>query len=117
MQPVWIDTDVALGASWGDVDDGFALAALLRCPSVEILGIATVFGNTAPEVAARCARELTAVAGRPIEVVEGAARPGQLTPAAEAVAALPPGTVILALGPLTNLLRAPAHAEVRLVGG
>src|SRR6476659_3064386 len=67
---VWVDTDVALGARWGDVDDGFALAALLRCPSVEILGISTVFGNTTPEVAARCARELT---GR--DVIVGAARP------------------------------------------
>jgi inosine-uridine nucleoside N-ribohydrolase len=109
---VWVDTDVALGASRGDVDDGFALAALLRCPSVEIVGISTVFGNTTPEIAARCARELT---GR--EVIVGAARAGQLTAAAEAIAALPPGTTLLALGPLTNLRRAPPHVEVRLVGG
>jgi inosine-uridine nucleoside N-ribohydrolase len=109
---VWIDTDVALGATSGDVDDGFALAALLRCPSVEILGISTVFGNTTPEVAARCARALTGM-----DVVAGAARPGQLTAAADAIAALPPGATILALGPLTNLLRAPPHVEVRLVGG
>jgi inosine-uridine nucleoside N-ribohydrolase len=109
---VWIDTDVALGARWGDVDDGFALAALLRCPTVEIVGISTVFGNTTPEVAARCARALTG-----LDVIPGAARPGQLTAAAEAIAALPPGVTVLALGPLTNLLRAPPHVEVRLVGG
>jgi purine nucleosidase len=114
---VWVDTDVALGARWGDVDDGFALAALLRSPGVEILGISTVFGNSSPEVAARCARELTARAGVRVDVIAGAARAGQSTAAAEAIAALPPGTVILALGPLTNLRRAPPHVEVRLVGG
>ena len=27
---IWIDTDIALGADHGDVDDGFALAAMVR---------------------------------------------------------------------------------------
>src|SRR5437667_461578 len=80
MQRVWVDTDVALGARWGDVDDGFALAALLRCPSVEILGISTVFGNTTPEVAARCAREILSAACRHLTAGYAALRRLQRSP-------------------------------------
>jgi hypothetical protein len=32
---IWIDTDMALGANRGDVDDGFALAAVLAAASSE----------------------------------------------------------------------------------
>jgi purine nucleosidase len=114
---VWIDTDIALGSWRGDVDDGFALAALLRSPAVEILGISTVFGNTRVHHATAAARALVQAAGRDVEVIEGAAAAGQSTRAADAIAALPPDTVLLALGPLTNLVKAPEHVELRLVGG
>ena len=30
MKRVWIDTDLALGAGRGDVDDGWAIAAIAR---------------------------------------------------------------------------------------
>jgi inosine-uridine nucleoside N-ribohydrolase len=114
---VWIDTDVALGAPRGDVDDGFALAALLRAATVEILGISTVFGNTRSDLAADAARAIVELSGQKVEVIEGASAPGRITRAAEAIARLPPDTVLLALGPLTNLVHAPEHVELRAVGG
>jgi purine nucleosidase len=121
---LWVDTDCALGALRGDVDDGFAIAALLRSPAVELCGISSVFGNTGAATAARCARALLSVAGAQLPVVEGAARAGQLTDAAAAIAALPEGARLLALGPLTNvaaaLRRDPSLAgriEIAVVGG
>jgi purine nucleosidase len=123
---VWIDSDIALGAPRGDVDDGFALAAIARAHAagrVELLGVSTVFGNTSAAHAARAARALLDAAGCPrVRVVEGAARPGDTSAAARAIAALPDGTALLALGPLTNVAAAlPAMSRssitVSVVGG
>jgi inosine-uridine nucleoside N-ribohydrolase len=121
---VHIDTDVALGAGSGDVDDGFAIAAVLRSPRLRLTGVTTVFGNTSSGVAARCARRLLDLAGSRVEVIEGAAGPGRVGAAAEAIAALPAGAHVLALGPLTNVAQAlaldpslAARVTVSLVGG
>jgi inosine-uridine nucleoside N-ribohydrolase len=121
---VHVDTDIALGAWRGDVDDGFALAALLL-GDVDILGVSTVFGNTAEPVARGAARRLLAVRGRTVAVARGAARAGDRdTEAARAIAALPAGTRVLALGPLTNVAAALAldptvaeRVELSFVGG
>jgi inosine-uridine nucleoside N-ribohydrolase len=124
---LWIDTDVALGArSWRarDVDDAWAIAALLRAPGVRLRGLSTVFGNTSAGDAARCARALLAIAGARLDVIAGATRAQQDSAAAQAIAALPDGTHLLALGPLTNvaaaLTRDPslaARVTVYVVGG
>jgi len=113
---IWIDTDVALGAPRGDVDDGWAIAAVLRAP-VALAGISAVAGNTTAARAADCARRLVGAAGARVDVVAGAE-------AAARIAALPSGTRVLALGPLTNiaaaLLRDPsvaARIAVSVVGG
>lgn len=121
---VYVDTDVALGASRGDVDDGFALAATLL-GEVDLLGVSAVFGNTSEATARRCAERLLDVAGSTARVARGAARAGEHdTPAARAIAALPAGTRVLALGPLTNVAAALAldpgvceRVEVAFVGG
>lgn len=122
--PLWIDTDLALGAGRGDVDDGYALAAVLCADPSRLLGISTVSGNAPADVAAGCTRELLAAAAIAKDVVPGAARAGQDTAAAEAIAALPTGTRLLALGPLSNiaaaLRRDPSLAQritLYLVGG
>jgi inosine-uridine nucleoside N-ribohydrolase len=107
---IWIDTDVALGSSRGDVDDAFALAAVAADPSVKLLGVSSVFGNTDAESAARNARSLLIAAGRgDVPVVVGASRRGQRSAATEAIAALPQGAHLLALGPLTNVSAAIAE--------
>ncbi len=124
QRPVWIDTDLALGAWRGDVDDGYALAAILAAPDVQLLGISTVSGNAPTDVAYRCATALLQAAGQSHRLIQGASRPGQDSAAAEAIAALPAGAAVLALGPLSNiaaaLRRDPRLAEritVYLVGG
>lgn len=103
---IWVDTDVALGAPRGDVDDGFALAYLLaaaRDGQVELAGISTVDGNTSAERAEECARALSATARWTGRVVRGA-DPG--------LARLPAGARIVALGPLGNV-----DAAIRLDPG
>jgi purine nucleosidase len=119
---VWIDTDMALGAPRGDVDDGFAVAAVVRAAQAPdaswmLAGVSAVAGNTDAATAAGCARALLAVLGASVPVVEQAA-------AASALAGLPTGASILALGPLGNVAAAlaldptlPARIDLRIVGG
>jgi inosine-uridine nucleoside N-ribohydrolase len=123
--PLWIDTDLAMGAAKGDVDDGWALAAAVRGAPQRILGVSSVFGNTDSDTAHRCAGALLHAMHRAdLPLVRGARYAGQITEAAERIASLPEGAHVLALGPLTNvaaaLARDPSLAEritVSLVGG
>lgn len=113
---VWVDTDLALGAARGDVDDGFALAWLLSRGRLRVEGISVVSGNTDAPTALRCATALLAVAGQtpPLRAAEAAA---------EALAGLPGGVDLLAIGPLSNLAAAQRRApqtrwrRVVVVGG
>jgi len=123
---VWVDTDIALGAgTWrGDVDDAFALAAVCAAANIDLIGVSAIFGNTSEETARSCASQLLEVAERDIDVARGAVLPGQRSPAADQIAALPSGAWLLCLGPLTNLAAAlaidPSLAErigVSIVGG
>lgn len=121
---VWVDTDVALGARAGDVDDGFALAALLGAAAkgrVELLGISTVDGNTSAPEAERCARALLDAAGARVPVVP--ARSGS-DEAGREIAKLPEGAFLVAIGPLGNVAAAlerdpglARRARIRIVGG
>ena len=122
---LWIDTDIALGATRGDVDDGFALAAILRhalaSPDrIELLGISCVAGNTdaaSVEAAARAFMDRyqgTAVACTPIV---------DMADATDALQAIEGDFTLLALGPPTNLVNAaaadpswPERVEARAVG-
>ncbi|MDQ2970003.1 MAG: nucleoside hydrolase, partial [Acidobacteriota bacterium] len=117
---VWVDTDIALGAPAGDVDDGFALAALLaasRAGRVELLGISTVSGNASAAEAEDCARAMAAASGVESPVLRGES-------AEAAIAGLPEGARIVAIGPLSNVAAAlsaapdlASRATLRLVGG
>jgi len=124
---IWVDTDVALGSGRGDVDDGFAIAAVLgaaRLGRIELLGISTVSGNASASEAARCARAIASAAGSDVPVLRGAdpAEPG--TAAAAAIAALPGGSRIVSIGPLSNVAAAilvapdlPGRVSLSVVGG
>lgn len=51
QKTVWIDTDMTIGKRNGlfgycDVDDGYALAALLRSAEIQVAGISSTLGNT-----------------------------------------------------------------------
>jgi inosine-uridine nucleoside N-ribohydrolase len=126
-----IDSDNALGSPSGDVDDGFALAALLTS-GLPVAGLASVAGNTDEARAFannRTLGDLAGYRGRHLRGVggvgaEAAGEPAErIDEAADLWAG--PGEPVrwIALGPLTNLAAvlaqglAPRIAEVVLVGG
>jgi purine nucleosidase/pyrimidine-specific ribonucleoside hydrolase len=128
-----IDSDNALGSPSGDVDDGFALAALLTS-GLPVAGLASVAGNTDEARAFannRTLGDLAGYRGRYLRGVggvgaEAAGEPAErIDEAADLWAG--PGEPVrwIALGPLTNLAAvlalehhvAPRIAEVVLVGG
>jgi inosine-uridine nucleoside N-ribohydrolase len=72
--------------------------------------VSTVFGNTGAATAARCARALLRRCGVQVPVLAGAERKGEEVAAVvAALAALPAGTRLVALGPLTNVAAALRH--------
>ena len=108
---VWIDTDPAITAGNGEVDDGFALIQALRSPELEIVGISAVFGNTNIDHTYAMAQEIVARAQRSdVPVYRGCGEAGdrQSNVATEALgAALAEGPLtIAALGPLTTVATA-----------
>lgn len=127
---VWIDTDPAITAGNGEVDDAFALIQALRSSELEIVGISAVFGNTGIDHTYAMAREIVVKAGRgdvPVYRgcgVEGDRSPNAATEALGAALAEAPLT-ILALGPLTTIAATLGQpdakranvAEIIFVGG
>ncbi len=104
---IFIDSDNAMGSPSGDVDDAYAIAALVRS-ELPIAGLAACAGNTAEELAHRNNERLAAVLGYA----------GPLLRAREAAEALRGfAGRVAALGPLTNVAGAEAAAEIVLVGG
>ena len=111
MIQIWIDTDIAMGMPLDsparDVDDGWAVATLLRAAAIskiEIAGISLCDGNTDATTAFDCLQSLLRIMG--LESFPVTARDD----AAKSIAALPNDTVLLALGPLTNIANALAIA-------
>ena len=123
--PVFVSSDCALGSRRGDVDDGFAVAALLACAVP--LTLASSHGNTSELEARRNLGRLRDLAGRDdVAVLAGAGAPASSASAAGRwLAARRQATSIVALGPLSDLAVAldldPSCAgrwsEVILVGG
>jgi purine nucleosidase len=132
---VILDTDIG-----SDVDDALALGVLLGSPEVELVGVTTVYGDTAlrARLAARLARlagrEITAVAGQrtPLsgrevwwagheggafddladEPITGDDGVGYLV---DTVLAAPGAIDLVAIGPLTNVAAA-IRADERFAG-
>jgi len=108
-EPVWIDTDPAVGVTDRDVDDGFALVQAFHTPEIVVRGVSVVFGNTDLEHAEQIAREIAGRAGPAgLGVFRGSASAKDLgleTPATRAlIAALEHETLtLLVLGPATNV--------------
>lgn len=125
MRRIWIDTDIAIGmppdAPSRDVDDGWAVATLLCAAAtgrIKIAGISVGDGNTDAVTAFECLQSLLRVMR--IDNIPVIARDA----AATSIAALNSGTLLLALGPLTNIASAlamdPALAQrtsIITVGG
>ncbi len=122
--PVFVSSDCALGSRRGDVDDGFAVAALLTCAVP--LTLASSHGNTSELEARRNLSRLRDLAGRDdVAVLAGAGVAASFSAAGRWLAARQESTSIVALGPLTDLAAAldldPSCArrwsQVILVGG
>ncbi|HVT05572.1 MAG TPA: nucleoside hydrolase [Thermoanaerobaculia bacterium] len=98
--PSYIDSDNALGSPFGDVDDAFAIAALLQSP-LDVIGIGSVAGNTSEPRAAANNERVASTCG-----FTGA----MLRPAGSAITKFLSATsgplTIAALGPLTNIAAA-----------
>jgi inosine-uridine nucleoside N-ribohydrolase len=116
-----IDTDNAAGSPSGDVDDAFAIAALLR-NGLPVAAIVSLAGNTSEVCADRNNRvlgELCGYGGRYLRGVQASDAPDWIDRAGDLWRDVP--VRFLALGPLTNLaaLLPAKHAisEVVLVGG
>ncbi len=119
QKAVWVDTDITIGRKSGllsycDVDDGYALAALLRSAEVQVAGISSTLGNTGTiEVSTAVARHFVGCYGPTSQTVyQGsgeklALRPHK-APLPEAVEALAAALrsqrlTLLCLGAATNI--------------
>ena len=103
---VYIDSDNALGSPRGDVDDGFAIAALLAS-GLPVAALGSTFGNTAETLAFENNRTLASLCGYEGPLLRGAAGPDPVpTEASRFLSAWPGPVRIVALGPLTNIASA-----------
>jgi inosine-uridine nucleoside N-ribohydrolase len=102
--PLFVDSDNALGSRRGDVDDAFALAALLSSDE-QVLGLASVAGNAPEPEAFRNNRTLAELCG-----YAGPCLRGSEVPALEIWTAAEPCRW-LALGPLTHVAASLAAAR------
>jgi purine nucleosidase len=76
-----LDTDPAVGIPGTDADDPLALMLAIKHPSLDLLGVTTVFGNCPPALGARCAAAVLRAAGRqdiPIAIGMGTSMAGGL---------------------------------------
>lgn len=108
-QPVWIDTDPAVGVPDRDVDDGVALLQALRSPELVVRGVSTVFGNAPLDPADGITRTLLADWAPHLPVHRGASEAGtSATAASEAIidALEAEPLTLLVLGPATNVATA-----------
>lgn len=117
---IYIDTDCAMGSSQGDVDDGFAIAAVLESGK-EVRAIGSVFGNTSSEAAAENVRALVERCSWSGPILLGARARALESDASRYLEGLGEPVRALAIGPLTNvaaaLQRGAPIEQVILVGG
>jgi inosine-uridine nucleoside N-ribohydrolase len=110
LHSIWIDCDPSI--DFHDVDDGFALWQSFLAPTVQVVGVSTVFGNDLATTTLSMAQKLVDVfSNRHLEVFQGALSKNDLgRPTAASVkileAAASYNLTIVALGPLTNIATA-----------
>ncbi len=94
---LYVDSDNAMGSPSGDIDDGFALLALIQS-RLSIVGIASVDGNTTESLAYQNNQVLADLLGYQGKLLHGATHPE----ASRFLSQLTTPTKVLGLGPLTN---------------
>ena len=106
---VWIDTDVAIGSPFREVDDAFALLLAFRSSKLKIAGISTTYGNAPVRATTASARVLLSKLRPPETIYPGAESRNDFGRETEATRALARALnqkgnlTYIALGPLTNL--------------
>lgn len=101
--PLFVDSDNALGAPFGDVDDGFAVAALMKQRD-SIFRLSTVFGNTFEPWVYKNHRSLAEVCEFDGPIVRGAATWWASDSEASCELANANESIrVLAIGPMTNV--------------
>ncbi len=113
---VYIDTDNAMSSSKGDVDDGFAVAAML-CSQLTVLGISSISGNTDAFSAHENNKLLTDITAYKGPLFCGERDSKDLV----CFMCKHPDAKMLALGPMTNIASAlqsgAQFSELIIVGG
>jgi pyrimidine-specific ribonucleoside hydrolase len=108
-ETVWIDTDVAIGSPFRDVDDAFALLLAARSPKLAIAGVSATYGNASLRATTAAAMLVLSKLNSRLTVHPGAESPrdrARRTGASESLAAMlrqERSLTYIALGPLTNL--------------
>jgi inosine-uridine nucleoside N-ribohydrolase len=105
---VWIDTDPAVTAGNGEVDDAFALVQALRSPELDVVGISAIYGNAPLDHSYAMTKEIVARCGRTDVPVYAGCESAADTGKNEAVEAIQTALtrnnlLILALGPATTV--------------
>lgn len=103
---LFIDTDNALGSNRGDVDDAYAIAALVRS-GIPIIAISSVAGNVPEPEAYENNSRLCALLGWSGPLLRGAEAQSVLSGFQDRV---------VALGPLTHVASALGASEIITVG-
>lgn len=104
---IFIDADNGLGSPKGDIDDGFAIAALIK-GGADIAAIGACEGNTREDLAYANNARIASILGSSAPQLH-AAEARQFLRSFDGR--------IAALGPLTNVVEAHKAAEIVIVGG
>jgi inosine-uridine nucleoside N-ribohydrolase len=104
---LFIDSDNAMGSPGGDVDDGLALAALLKS-GAPIAGLAAVGGNTTEALALANNERIAQLLSSKAPLLHTSEAKQQISRF---------DGRIVALGPLTNVAHARSASEIIVVGG
>lgn len=109
---ILIDTDIAMGITERDVDDGLAIVMAMRSQNIHVDGITLTYGNDSLDGVTRSLIKLWENSDfAPIEITQGASSKNDLgkeTPATELIAKKleqEPASIV-AIGPATNLASA-----------
>lgn len=101
--PLFISSDNALGARFGDVDDGFALSAILM-RKYPLVALASTFGNTFEPSVFRNHLSLAKECGVSPEIVRGAGTWWtRRSEASDSLAEIDEPVRVLSIGPMTDI--------------
>lgn len=115
VHKIIFDTDLSLGESNKDVDDGLALIMALNSPEIQIIAISAVYGNTSQQNAFQNAKNLQKLYPKESsypEIIAGASERDDwvnhkllagITRLAQIIKINPSELTIVAIGPLTNI--------------